>query len=404
MAMQAPMIAPQVAGAINAPHWLHAMGGRGCPAAAAGCNQSGGNAFGSRPAASALGATAVAAFVGMIRLNRGDTAASPFSSARRRCTVPQRQAKKSSSVASEPKTTEKSTSSRKANGAKGSGKRRESLKKVKAKLESKVKMVEDLLEKGDTDVEPDKLFADLQQDAQTSNPRYQDIRKRDQLRRTRAIPFLPEPAYRKFVPNAPGDAGFDPAGLCKDPASFEQYREAEIKHGRLAMIAAIGWPLAEIFSGELSEQFRVPDVLADSGGKLLLTELGGVNEQFVEVLLGAILVVGAAAEVFRPSDRVKPGDLGLSWGGFDTWEGPPGLANLLPPNRGWMPEAELKHGRIAMLAIFTDIAVELATGNPVVEDSEYLFHRIDSKIFRPEYWLSQPEELIDPTILELEVI
>jgi len=53
-----------------------------------------------------------------------------------------------------------------------------------------------------------------------------------------------------------------------------------------------------------------------------------------------------------------------------------------------------------MLAILYDIVVELVTGNAVVEDSEYLFHRIDAKFFREEYWLSQPQELMQPGFFE----
>ena len=35
----------------------------------------------------------------------------------------------------------------------------------------------------------------------------------------------------------PGDFGFDPLGLGKDPAAIKWYREAELIHGRLAMLA-----------------------------------------------------------------------------------------------------------------------------------------------------------------------
>ena len=33
----------------------------------------------------------------------------------------------------------------------------------------------------------------------------------------------------------------------------ERYREAEIKHARLAMLAAAGWPLAELWHGPLAK-------------------------------------------------------------------------------------------------------------------------------------------------------
>ena len=44
-----------------------------------------------------------------------------------------------------------------------------------------------------------------------------------------------------------GDRNFDPLSLRKRfPDSFIAFREAEIKHGRLAMLAAVAWPLQEI--------------------------------------------------------------------------------------------------------------------------------------------------------------
>merc|ERR1719353_2294271 len=48
-----------------------------------------------------------------------------------------------------------------------------------------------------------------------------------------------------------GDWGFDPLQL-GDPEKLSFYREAEIKHARLAMLAAAGWPLAEKLNGPLS--------------------------------------------------------------------------------------------------------------------------------------------------------
>merc|ERR1711906_71888 len=42
-----------------------------------------------------------------------------------------------------------------------------------------------------------------------------------------------------------GDKGFDPLGLASS--------EAELKNGRLAMLAAVGWPVAEEVQGPLSK-------------------------------------------------------------------------------------------------------------------------------------------------------
>ena len=48
-----------------------------------------------------------------------------------------------------------------------------------------------------------------------------------------------------------GDFGFDPLLLADTPKKLLWFREAEIKHARLAMLAAVGWPLSELFDGPL---------------------------------------------------------------------------------------------------------------------------------------------------------
>ncbi|CAN4108005.1 unnamed protein product [Withania somnifera] len=47
----------------------------------------------------------------------------------------------------------------------------------------------------------------------------------------------------------PGDYGFDPLGLGKDPAFLKWYREAELIHGRWAMAAVLGIFVGQAWSG-----------------------------------------------------------------------------------------------------------------------------------------------------------
>merc|ERR1719223_1409956 len=60
-----------------------------------------------------------------------------------------------------------------------------------------------------------------------------------------------------------GDMGFDPLGLADTPDKLAWFREAEIKHARLAMLAALGWPISELtnFGGLLTSEGRAPAVL-----------------------------------------------------------------------------------------------------------------------------------------------
>mmetsp|Transcript_19946 Transcript_19946/g.52942 ORF Transcript_19946/g.52942 Transcript_19946/m.52942 type:complete len:383 (-) Transcript_19946:222-1370(-) len=206
----------------------------------------------------------------------------------------------------------------------------------------------------------------------------------------RAIPFLQEPAYRAFAANVPGDAGFDPVGLCTDVEKFINYREAELKHGRLAMIAALAWPLAEeaeqILADEDSTITGIPDFLADQGGRMLpqLTGLGG----FVEGFIALTFLIGGVFELTARRRGTEPGDVGFDPAGLRPWVPTPFQRGFIPKNRSWMGEAEVQHARLAMLAITYDLYDEITTGNPVIEDTEYFFRQLDNKFAEFEYSLS----------------
>lgn len=42
-------------------------------------------------------------------------------------------------------------------------------------------------------------------------------------------------------------------------------REAEIKHCRLAMLAVVGWPIAELLDKPIAETFGLPTALTKTG-------------------------------------------------------------------------------------------------------------------------------------------
>ena len=63
-----------------------------------------------------------------------------------------------------------------------------------------------------------------------------------------------------------GNKGFDPFNCATSESVLKNYREAELKHGRLAMLAAAGWPVSELVQPWLSAALRAPDLLA-SGDK-----------------------------------------------------------------------------------------------------------------------------------------
>merc|ERR1719421_1808535 len=67
-----------------------------------------------------------------------------------------------------------------------------------------------------------------------------------------------------------GDMNFDPLQIADTPSALAWYREAEIKHARLAMLAAFGWPVSEItnFGKLLTADGRAPSLLNGGLGEI----------------------------------------------------------------------------------------------------------------------------------------
>lgn len=143
-----------------------------------------------------------------------------------------------------------------------------------------------------------------------------------------------------------GDAGFDPMQLADSADKLAWYREAEIKHARLAMLAAFGWPVSEVtnFGGLLNGDGRAPSLL--NGG------LGNVNG----VYWGAVIALAVYWEAqgldkqFGKKDDYLPGMLGFDPLGADS----PSMRN-----------AEITNGRVAMIAITVFALEEAITKAPI---------------------------------------
>ncbi len=169
-----------------------------------------------------------------------------------------------------------------------------------------------------------------------------------------------------------GDVGFDPIGFAKSKKTLYWMREAELKHSRLAMLAAVGWPLSELLHKEIASVFNLPSILA--GGDRAPSLLnGGLNSVYASgVLVMSILLAGILegksmndGTVFWGADKpegYKPGSMG-----FD----PLGLAKI----RGLdtMELCEIKNGRLAMVAITIFAFSEASSGKPVTELTPFLF-------------------------------
>merc|ERR1719230_1559550 len=69
------------------------------------------------------------------------------------------------------------------------------------------------------------------------------------MAKSKALPFMDEPAH---LDGMVGNVGFDPMGL-STPQNIKYMREAELKHGRICMLAWTGYCLVDLgvkFPGE----------------------------------------------------------------------------------------------------------------------------------------------------------
>jgi len=160
---------------------------------------------------------------------------------------------------------------------------------------------------------------------------------------------------------------FDPLGFAEkaDDNTLKRYREAELTHGRVAMLAAVGFLVGEQVEGSsflfdaqitgpaITHLAQVPPVFW-----VLLTIAIGSAEQY-RATVG--WVEPENVPVDQPgllrSDYV-PGDIG-----FD----PIGLKPDDPEEFRIMQTKELQHGRLSMLAVAGFMAQELTDGKGIIE-------------------------------------
>jgi len=172
------------------------------------------------------------------------------------------------------------------------------------------------------------------------------------VEKSQALPFAERPA--KLDGTLVGDVGFDPLGL-SNILPIEWMREAELKHGRVCMLAVVGYivvdkglraPGAEKLVAATSS-FTAHDAAVQSGHMWALLLACGLFE-----IVGA----GAIASTLNGGER-KPGEFALT-GGFDRDAAKLERFKL----------AEIKHSRLAMMAfsglVTQDALSHGATGFP----------------------------------------
>mmetsp|Transcript_8093 Transcript_8093/g.15240 ORF Transcript_8093/g.15240 Transcript_8093/m.15240 type:complete len:317 (-) Transcript_8093:82-1032(-) len=192
---------------------------------------------------------------------------------------------------------------------------------------------------------------------------------------SQSIPFLARPKHLKL--ELAGDVGFDPLNLCQNRELLMEYREAEIKHSRLAMLAAVGWPMSELYDVKIANILQ-REPMVDAADRVPSLFNGGM-EKISPVWWGFCLGLTAAIDLYgvnrartttMEEEGYTPGDLG--------WD----PLNLYPAKedkkgRRKMQLAEIKHGRLAMVAITAYSVQEYVTGVGIVDETPLFFKPIE---------------------------
>jgi hypothetical protein len=190
---------------------------------------------------------------------------------------------------------------------------------------------------------------------------------------SQALPFMERPAALDGF--LAGDVGFDPFGFAKDKDTLMNYREAEIKHARLAMLAAAGWPISELFDKKLAAVAGLEPVLqsADRAPSVLNGGLGKVSPIYWGLCLaGAAAIDLYGTFVASKKEGYTPGDLG-----FD----PLGLFPKDKEGQEYAKLSEVKNGRLAMIAITAFAVQEFVTQSGVVDETPFFFKPLPQVMF-----------------------
>jgi len=158
---------------------------------------------------------------------------------------------------------------------------------------------------------------------------------------------------------------FDPLGLAngKDEETLKMYREAELKHGRVCMLASVGLLTQELLKNPIGidgPAIRHLDLLDDK-----FPEFG---ELFI--LLCAFLEAWVITNKYEPRSETKDlkraarlrDDVDAGDYGWDPLEWYPSD----PEEQAIIKTKELQNGRIAMLGVAGIVAQELVDGKEIL--------------------------------------
>lgn len=200
--------------------------------------------------------------------------------------------------------------------------------------------------------------------------------------RSVALPFDKRPP--NLDGTLAGDVGFDPAGFSNNPPkswliggeanSIKWYREAEIVHGRVAMLAVVGFLFPSYFHFAGNPEVGVaPDAFAELNPFKALTAVPAEGLwQITLVIFG--IELNRIKRVIR-GDKA-PGDLGLGQTGFNPFG-----FKYTEEEYFEKQVQEIKHGRLAMFGALGMLLQCRASGEGVVQQLADAFSIPDERAF-----------------------
>jgi len=157
---------------------------------------------------------------------------------------------------------------------------------------------------------------------------------------------------------------FDPVGFCTDASAGKIlfYREVELKHGRVGMLASLGFLVGENFHPLFGGDIDVPAYVAFQQTPLqtfwqAVVVAIAIPEVFSVFTFESPFGMNIMDQIWKTKVDHKSGDLG-----FD----PLGLKPSDPKELKELQTKEINNGRLAMIAAAGMIAQELATGQKLL--------------------------------------
>eukprot|EP00929_Paragymnodinium_shiwhaense_P118793 TRINITY_DN906_c1_g5_i2.p1 TRINITY_DN906_c1_g5~~TRINITY_DN906_c1_g5_i2.p1 ORF type:complete len:697 (-),score=189.89 TRINITY_DN906_c1_g5_i2:8-2098(-) len=182
-----------------------------------------------------------------------------------------------------------------------------------------------------------------------------------------ALPWAPCPPSLSNNPKGEyvGDVGFDPLEFSKNKRLLPWYREAELAHGRVCMLAVLGFSVQT--AGAKFEPFITRYPTSSDDALKAATQVPTIGWLQIIVAIGLTELWRYENVISKYEDGVRPGDLGWNPdapvnGTRPKWFGPTFTAKYTTDEFNDLKLREMKHARLAMFGFAFMVVQNAITG------------------------------------------